>query len=76
MYGASIVGYKVNQKEERRRIVLETIPFTDQKDINCPQLIKKYKHLMMQQEKAVEDIHVVIFEMKGSASPPTLRRRK
>ena len=50
MYGASIVGYKVNQKEERRRIVLETIPFTD--------------------------IHVVIFEMKGSASPPTLRRRK
>ena len=28
MYGASIVGYKVNQKEERRRVVFHTVPFT------------------------------------------------
>ena len=74
MYGASVVGYKVNQKEERRRIVLETIPFTTPTTIDIPQLIRTYKE--ENKNKPIEDIHVVVFEMTNSANPPTLRRRK
>ena len=74
MYGASVVGYKVNQKEERRRIVLKTIPFTAFKRIDIPDLI--YKSKEENKDKPIEDIHVVVFEMTNSANPPTLRRRK
>ena len=76
MYGASIVGYKVNQKEERRRVVFHTVPFTAKNivRVEIPFWIQQYKEKY--KDKRVEDIHVVVFEMTDSANPPTLRRRK
>ena len=72
MYGASVVGYKVNQKEERRRIVLKTMPFTPKLDM--PSTIKTYEDKC--NGKNIEDIHIVVFKIVDSLNPPALRRRK
>ncbi len=72
MYGASVVGYKVNQKEERRRIVLKTIPFSPKLDM--PHIIKTYEGKC--NGKNIEDIHIVVFKIMDSLNPPALRRRK
>ncbi len=72
MYGASVVGYKVNQKEERRRIVLKTIPFSPKLDM--PYIIKTYEGKC--NGKNIEDIHIVVFKIMDSLNPPALRRRK
>ena len=72
MYGASVVGYKVNQKEERRRIVLKTMPFTPKLDM--PYIIKTYEDKC--NGKNIEDIHIVVFKIVDSLNPPALRRRK
>ena len=72
MYGASVVGYKVNQKEERRRVVLKTMPFTPKLDM--PYIIKTYEGKC--DCNNIEDIHIVVFKIVDSLNPPALRRRK
>ena len=74
MYGASVVGYKVNQKEERRRIVLKTMPFTSKLDMHLTDIIKTYEDKC--DGKNIEDIHIVVFKIVDSLNPPALRRRK